>query len=156
MSPGSRRTLLSALAAAAAAALGLFVLSDVFSLAQLKEHRLDLVELIAAHPIAFTTAFMIVFAVLAAIAPGAAIFKVAAGALYGFFGGFLISLFSTLAAATLGFVAARYLLRSLGGAPLRRPRRPHQPRLGAGRRAVPAGAALQPARPLLPDQLPWA
>lgn len=112
MSPGSRRTLLSALAAATAAGIGLWVLSDVFSLAQLKAHRLELVALIAAHPAAFTSAFMLVFAVLAAIAPGAAIFKVAAGALYGFWGGFLISLFSTLMAATLGFVAARHLLRS--------------------------------------------
>ena len=112
MSPGTRRTLLSALAAAAAAAIGLWVLSDVFSLAQLKAHRADLVAAIAAHPAVFTAIFMLVFAVLAAIAPGAAIFKVAAGALYGFWGGFLISLFSTLMAATIGFVAARYLLRS--------------------------------------------
>jgi uncharacterized membrane protein YdjX (TVP38/TMEM64 family) len=112
MSPGTRRTLLLTLAALAAAGLGLFVLSDIMSLAQLKAHRSDLVALIAARPVVFTASFMLAFAVLAAAAPGAAIFKVAAGALYGFWGGFLVSLFSTLLAATLGFVAARYLLRS--------------------------------------------
>jgi uncharacterized membrane protein YdjX (TVP38/TMEM64 family) len=112
MSPGTRRTLLFSLAAAAAAGLGLFVLSDVVSLAQLKAHRGEIMAIIAAHPVGFTSLFMCVFAVLAALAPGAAIFKVAAGALYGFWGGFLISLISTLMAATLGFVAARYLLRS--------------------------------------------
>jgi len=112
MSPGTGRTLLFSLAAAAAAALGLFVLSDVVSLAQLKAHREEIMAMIAAHPVAFTSLFMCVFAVLAAMAPGAVIFKVAAGALYGVWGGFLIALFSTLMAATLGFVAARYLLRS--------------------------------------------
>lgn len=112
MSPGTRRTLLFTLAAATAAGLGLLVLSDVVSLAQLKAHRQELMDLIAADPFAFTSLFMLVFACLAAIAPGAAVFKVAAGALYGFGYGFLISLFSTLLAATIGFVAARYLLRS--------------------------------------------
>jgi uncharacterized membrane protein YdjX (TVP38/TMEM64 family) len=112
MSPGTRRTFLLTVAALAAAGLGLLVLSDIMSLAQLKAHRADLVALIAARPVVFTTLFMLAFAILAAAAPGAAVLKVAAGALYGFWGGFLVSLFSTLLAATLGFVAARYLLRS--------------------------------------------
>jgi uncharacterized membrane protein YdjX (TVP38/TMEM64 family) len=112
MSPGTRRTLLCTLAALAAAALGLLVLSDIVSLAQLKAHRATLIAQIATRPVVFTGLFMLAFAVLAAAAPGAAVLKVAAGALYGFWGGFLVSLFSTLLAATLGFVAARYLLRS--------------------------------------------
>lgn len=111
MSPGSRRTLLLTFAALAAAAIGLYALSDVMSLSELKAHRQELVDLIASRPFTFTALFMIAFAILAAAAPGAAVLKVAAGALYGFWGGFLVSLFSTLMAATLGFVAARYLLR---------------------------------------------
>jgi uncharacterized membrane protein YdjX (TVP38/TMEM64 family) len=111
MNPGTRRTLLLSLTAAGAAALGLLLISQVMTFADLKEHREELLATIARQPVAFTTLFMLAFAVLAAAAPGAAVLKVAAGALYGLWGGFLVSLFSTLMAATIGFVAARYLLR---------------------------------------------
>lgn len=112
MTPGTRRTLLLTLAAAGAAALGVLLLSDMVTLSELKTHQRDLMALIAERPVAFTSLFMLAFAILAAAAPGAAVLKVAAGALYGFWGGFLVSLFSTLLAATIGFLAARYLLRS--------------------------------------------
>jgi uncharacterized membrane protein YdjX (TVP38/TMEM64 family) len=111
MTRGNRRTLLLSLAALTAAAIGLYLLSDVMTLAQLKARRAELMALIDAWPFTFTSLFMLAFAILAAAAPGAAIFKVAAGALFGLLGGFAISLCSTLLAATIGFVAARYLLR---------------------------------------------
>jgi len=112
MSPGNRRTLLLSLAAITAAAIGLYLLSDVMTLAQLKARRAELIATIHAWPFTFTSLFILAFAILAAAAPGAAILKVAAGALFGFWAGFAISLMSTLLAATIGFVAARYLLRS--------------------------------------------
>ena len=112
MSPGSRRTLFLTLAAVAAAGLGMLLLSDVITLSELKSRREEMVALIAASPNTFTALFIAAFALAAAAVPGAAVFKVAAGALFGFWGGAIISQISTLLAATLGFVAARYLLRS--------------------------------------------
>jgi uncharacterized membrane protein YdjX (TVP38/TMEM64 family) len=112
MSPGSRRTLFLTLAAAAASGLVMLLLSETMTLSELKARREELVALIAAWPTTFTTLFIAAFAVAAAAVPGAAVFKVAAGALFGFWGGAAVSQISTLLGATLGFVAARYLLRS--------------------------------------------
>ncbi len=112
MTPGRRRTLLLSLAALAAAAVAIYLLSDVMTLAELKARRAELVALIEARPIAFTSLFMVAFALLATFAPGAAVLKVAAGALFGFVGGFAVSLGSTLVAAALGFLISRYLARN--------------------------------------------
>lgn len=98
-------------ALAAIAALALFTLSSIVDIAELKARQADLQALIDARPVAFTTTFILVFAVAAAFAPGAAIFKVAAGALFGLAGGFGISLLATLMAATIGFLISRYLAR---------------------------------------------
>ncbi|HEY0116461.1 MAG TPA: VTT domain-containing protein [Allosphingosinicella sp.] len=111
MTFGQRRTLILTMAAAAAAAILLLLLSDLVTLEQLKARREELLAIIAAHPFAFTAAFILAFALAASFAPGAAVLKVAAGALFGLWGGFAISLVATLLAATIGFVAARYALR---------------------------------------------
>lgn len=111
MTPGRRRTLLLSLLALLAVAAALVLLSDVVTLAELKARRLELIAMIAAHPVAFTSLFILAFGVIASFAPGAAVLKVAAGALFGLWGGFAVSLVATLMAATLGFVVARYLAR---------------------------------------------
>jgi len=111
MTPGRRRTLLLSLLALLATGAGVLLLSDVVTLAELKARRAELIGVIAARPIGFTTLFILAFGVAAAFAPGAAVLKVAAGALFGLWGGFAVSLAGTLLAAAIGFVVARYLAR---------------------------------------------
>jgi len=111
MTSGRRRTLLLSLLALLAGAAAVLVLSDLVTLAELKARRAALIAMIQAEPFAFTTLFIIGFALVAAFAPGAAVLKVAAGALFGLWGGFAVSLAATLLAATIGAVIARYLAR---------------------------------------------
>jgi len=111
MTPGRRRTLLLSLLALLATGAGALLLSDVVTLAELKARRTELIRVMAARPVVFTTLFILAFGVAAAFAPGAAVLKVAAGALFGLWGGFAVSLAGTLLAAAIGFVVARYLAR---------------------------------------------
>jgi uncharacterized membrane protein YdjX (TVP38/TMEM64 family) len=90
----------------------LLVLSDFVTLAELKARRTELIALIQSRPVAFTSLFIIAFAVVASFAPGAAVLKVAAGALFGLWGGFAVSLIATLLAAAIGFAVARYVARN--------------------------------------------
>lgn len=112
MSPGTRRTLLLTLLALAAAALAITILSNVVTLEELKERREELRSLVAERPVAFCSIYFIAFAILATFAPGASIFKMAAGAIFGLAFGVLFALFATLTAATIGFLTARYLART--------------------------------------------
>lgn len=111
MTPGGRRTLMWTIAAAGAAAILVLLLSDVMTLAQLKARREELVAIIAQRPFAATAIFIAGFVLIATLAPGGAVMKVAAGALFGLGAGMAIALVATLLAAALGFVMARYLLR---------------------------------------------
>jgi len=112
MSPGTRRTLLLTALALAAAAIAITILSNVFTLEELKERRAELLALVAERPVTFCTLYFLAFAVLATFAPGASIFKMAAGAIFGLAAGFFFALFATLSAAAIGFLTARYLARS--------------------------------------------
>lgn len=111
MTPGDRRTLIWTIAAFAAGLLAVLLLSDVMTLEQLKARRQQLVEVIADRPAAFTAIFITAFALIATFAPGAAVLKVAAGALFGLWGGFAVAQAATLLAATTGLLVARYLGR---------------------------------------------
>jgi uncharacterized membrane protein YdjX (TVP38/TMEM64 family) len=111
MTPGRRRTILLFLAAATAGIVLTLVLSNVVSLEQFKERREEIQALIAEQPVARTALFFVVFALAAALAPGAAVFKVVSGALFGLWHGMAVALGATLCAATIGFLLARYLLR---------------------------------------------
>jgi uncharacterized membrane protein YdjX (TVP38/TMEM64 family) len=111
MSPGTRRTLFLTLLAAGAAALALYVLSDLVTLAELKQRREDLLALIAERPVAFTSLYFLAFALVAAFSPGTSLFKVAAGAVFGLAAGFPLALAASLSAAVIGFVTSRYLVR---------------------------------------------
>jgi uncharacterized membrane protein YdjX (TVP38/TMEM64 family) len=111
MTRGARRTLFWSLGALAAGLILIFLLSDLMTLQQLKAHREQLLLVIDERPLAFTTLFILAFGVIASFAPGAAVLKVAAGALFGLWGGFLTAQAATLLGATIGFVGARYLGR---------------------------------------------
>ncbi len=112
MSPGTRRTLLLTLLALAAAGIAITILSNVVTLEELKQRREELRTLVAERPIAFCSLYFLAFAVLTTFSPGASIFKMAAGAIFGLAGGFVFALFATLSAATIGFLTARYLART--------------------------------------------
>lgn len=112
MSRSRRRLVLLVVATPVAGLIVLAMLyGDLFTLAELKARRDALQALIEARPVAFIAGFTLGFAVAAALAPGAAIFKVAAGALFGLWGGMGIALVATLLAATIGFLLSRYLAR---------------------------------------------
>lgn len=111
MSPGLRRTLLLTLLALGAAALALFLLSNLVTLEQLKQNRADLLALLDRWPVSFTAIYFIAFAIIAAFSPGTSLFKVAAGAVFGFSMGVGLSLVACLCAAMIGFATSRYLAR---------------------------------------------
>ncbi len=112
MSPGTRRTLLLTLLALAAAGIAITILSNVVTLEELKQRREELRALVAERPVAFSSLYFLAFATLATFAPGASIFKMAAGAIFGLAFGVVFALFATLTAATIGFLTARYLART--------------------------------------------
>src|SRR5688500_7044814 len=112
MSPRRRKILLFALPAIVLAAVLLFFAAgDLLTLDQLKQRQQELQALIRAQPIAFTAGFLAFFALVASVAPGAAVLKVASGALFGLWAGMAVALGGTLLAAMLGFVMSRYLMR---------------------------------------------
>lgn len=94
------------------AAILLFALfGDLLTLDELKRRQAELQNLIRAEPVAFTAGFLVFFGVVAAVAPGAAVLKVAAGALFGLWAGMAVALGGTLLGAVIGFLASRYLMR---------------------------------------------
>lgn len=112
MSPRGRKLALFALPVLIAAAILLMWLAgDFLTLAELKRRQLELQEVIRTHPIGFTAGFLLLFGFAAAFAPGAAVLKVAAGALFGLWAGMAVALGGTLLGALIGFLASRYLMR---------------------------------------------
>lgn len=111
MSPGTRRTLMLTLLALGAGALALLVLSNMVTLDELKRYRADLLALLDSYPVAFTSVYFAAFAVIAAFSPGTSLFKVAAGAVFGFAAGAVLSLAACLCAAVIGFATSRYFAR---------------------------------------------
>lgn len=104
-------TYLALPALALAIVLLLLVVGDLVSIPELKARREELQALIWTRPILHTIAFILAFAALAAFAPGAAVLKVAAGALFGLAGGFAVAQISTWLGALIGFLTSRYLAR---------------------------------------------
>ncbi|MFN3725506.1 MAG: TVP38/TMEM64 family protein [Allosphingosinicella sp.] len=112
MSPRGRKLALFALPVLVFAAILLVWLAgDLLTLGELKRRQLELQALIRAKPVAFTAAFLLMFGIVAAVMPGAAILKVAAGALFGLWGGMAVALGGTLLGAVIGFLGSRYLMR---------------------------------------------
>jgi uncharacterized membrane protein YdjX (TVP38/TMEM64 family) len=111
MSPSARRTLLLILLAGAVGIVLALVLSGTITLDEFKARREEIQALIFAQPVARTALFILIFALAAAIAPGAAVFKLITGALFGLWAGLAIAVAATVLAACIGFLIARYLLR---------------------------------------------
>ena len=84
---------------------------DLLTLGELKRRQLELQAVVRARPVAFTAGFLLMFGFVAAVMPGAAILKVAAGALFGLWGGMAVALGGTLLGAVIGYLASRYLMR---------------------------------------------
>src|SRR3712207_6843616 len=108
MAPATRRTIIMSLGALTAGLLLALLLSRFVSLEDFKARREEIQALIFERPVAHTLIFILAFALAAALAPGAAVLKVAAGALFGLWGGMAVALSATLLAATIGFLLARY------------------------------------------------
>ena len=106
-----RRLALAALILLPLAIAALLLFGDLVSLDTLRARQAELRAVIDAQPLLATTVFVIAFAVIASFAPGAAVLKVAAGALFGLLGGFLIALLATLLGAIIGFLLTRTALR---------------------------------------------
>ena len=84
---------------------------DLLTLGELKRRQLELQAVVRARPVAFTAGFLLMFGFVAAVMPGAAILKVAAGALFGLWGGMAVALGGTLLGAVIGYLSSRYLMR---------------------------------------------
>jgi uncharacterized membrane protein YdjX (TVP38/TMEM64 family) len=93
--------------------VAVLVLGNFVNIPELKLRQAELQAMIAARPVALTTGFILIFALAAAFVPGAAVFKVASGALFGLAGGAGISLVATLLGAVIGFLTSRYLARQM-------------------------------------------
>jgi len=112
MTPRGRKLALFALPLLlVAAVLLVWLAGDLLTLGELKRRQLELQAVVRARPVAFTAGFLLMFGFAAAVMPGAAILKVAAGALFGLWGGMAVALGGTLLGAVIGFLASRYLMR---------------------------------------------
>ena len=87
-------------------------LGDYLTLAQLKASRTTLVALIEERPFLYIGGFFVIYVLAAAISfPGALIFSISAGALFGFWIGLVVVSLASSVGSTLAFFGSRYLLR---------------------------------------------
>ncbi|MEM6709272.1 MAG: TVP38/TMEM64 family protein [Pseudomonadota bacterium] len=108
---GNARIIALVLLAAAVGAFFFFDLQRYLSLEQLQAGRETLAGWVAANPILAWGGFFIVYVLVTALSlPGAAILTLAAGALFGLVGGFLLASFASSLGATIAMVIARWLL----------------------------------------------
>ena len=85
----------------------------VFTLQALKNNYQSLIDYKESDFILFAIAYFVIYVLSTALSvPGAAIFTVAGGALFGFVNGTILVSFSSSIGALLAFFASRYLLRS--------------------------------------------
>jgi uncharacterized membrane protein YdjX (TVP38/TMEM64 family) len=91
-----------------------FDLGKFLTLASLKENRGALVSFYASHPIVVISAFIIAYIAQSALSlPGAAIFSLAAGAVFGAVMGTVYVNIGATIGATLAFLVARYLFHDM-------------------------------------------
>jgi uncharacterized membrane protein YdjX (TVP38/TMEM64 family) len=106
------RIVIVALFALAVGAFFYFDLKQYLSLAALKANRDSLLAYTDAHYTTAVAAFILLYCLQTAFSlPGAAVFTLAGGFLFGSFVGTLYVNIAATAGATLAFLAARYLLR---------------------------------------------
>ena len=89
-----------------------FELQQYFTLDYFRAQRQAIADFQAQHSLLVAVAFFLVYVVTMALAlPAAALLTLAAGALFGFWGGVVLVSFASTIGATLAFLIARYLFR---------------------------------------------
>ena len=107
----SRWLLLVALAAIVVAFFA-FDLHQALSFESVKARQAELLAYREAHPVVTVLGFLLGYTLMGVLpVPGAAIFTVLAGALFGLAGGFLVASFTAALGSLTGFAVARYVLR---------------------------------------------
>ena len=108
----NKTLILLAVVAAALLVFFAFDLGDVLSLETLKSQRAAFEAQYAEHPARTIALFVLFYVACVALSfPGATIFTLAAGALFGVVAGTVIVSFASSIGATLAFLASRYFLR---------------------------------------------
>ncbi len=106
------RLLLVAAVAAAFAAFFLLELDRLLTLDALKASRDSLAALLEARPLLLIGGFFLFYVAATALSvPGAGLFTIAAGAIFGLVPGVVVVSFASTAGAALAFLASRYLFR---------------------------------------------
>jgi pyruvate/2-oxoglutarate dehydrogenase complex dihydrolipoamide dehydrogenase (E3) component/uncharacterized membrane protein YdjX (TVP38/TMEM64 family) len=106
------RAALIALVAAAAAAFFLFGLQHMLTLETLRQRHDALIALRTERPLPVAGGFFLFYVVMTSVSfPGAALFSVGAGAVFGLWLGLLLVSFASVIGACVAFLGARYLLR---------------------------------------------
>ena len=107
------RGLLVLVVASAIAAFFVFDLQQYVSLAELKVQRDALATFAETRPVLAIGGYFIAYVLMAALSlPGAAVFTIAGGAIFGLVIGSVVVSFASSVGATLAFLAARFLFRS--------------------------------------------
>jgi pyruvate/2-oxoglutarate dehydrogenase complex dihydrolipoamide dehydrogenase (E3) component/uncharacterized membrane protein YdjX (TVP38/TMEM64 family) len=87
-------------------------LSELLTLATLKQKQAELARVIAAHPLLSLGAYFVLYVAVTAVSlPGAAVLTLGAGALFGLVAGTLVTSLAATIGATLAFLSARFLFR---------------------------------------------
>lgn len=106
-----RRSLLLLLALLLISSAAFVAASDWLTLDWLKTHRDDLIAFCEQNMALMIAAYVLTFTVCAALSlPGAALFTMAAGMVFGHVLGVVLATFSAVVGATLAFLIARHLL----------------------------------------------
>jgi uncharacterized membrane protein YdjX (TVP38/TMEM64 family) len=109
-----RKSILAMVAIAAIAAFFTFDLHNLLTLEALKANRQLLLTYAASHAVVTVAGFMALYIIQTALSlPGATIFSLAAGALFGPLLGTVYAVTAATTGATLAFLVTRYLLRDL-------------------------------------------
>lgn len=107
-----RRLILVAVIAAMVVSFFVFDLDQYLSFEYLEAQRNALRELVAAHPLEASLAFLGTYVVVTGLSlPGATIMTLAGGAIFGFFWGALLVIVASNLGASLAFLVARFLAR---------------------------------------------
>ena len=109
----SKKILVIAIGLAVVFAFFYFDLRQYLTLDAIKLQQANLAQKFEANPFGFALSFFAIYVVMTAASfPGAALFTLLAGAIFGFWKGVLIASFASTIGATLAFLGSRYLLQN--------------------------------------------
>ena len=108
----SKKLFVIAIGLAVVAAFFYFDLRQYLTLDAIKAQQASFIQKFEANPIVFALSFFAIYVVMTAASfPGATLFTLLAGAIFGFWKGLLIASFASSIGATLAFLGSRYLLQ---------------------------------------------